>query len=616
MSESFEPLVATIDIGTTSTRVILFNRLGQEIAKHQIEYSTSAQIGDRRDSEQIISNQGIAITVNDDLVLETAKEPTLLFPQAGWVECRVESILANAIQCFACCLLSLQNFNKDRDVKYKVNSIGVANMRETTIVWSKKTGKALYNGIVWNDTRNSSIVLRIIKENSKEKLEAIRQKNGTPISTYFSATKFLWLLENVPEVADAYDNGNGDLMFGTVDTWLIYHLSKENAFVSDVTNAARTAFMDLDTKDYDDELLEFWGVDRAKIQLPKIVPSSEKYGTFKIPDLKKIGYTESDLTKEALDVLKTVEDIPICGCLGDQSASLVGQLAVKKGNAKCTYGTGAFLLYNTGDSKLISKNGALTTFGYWFPHLDESVDGEGSSHPQYALEGSIAVAGSVVQWLRDNLRLISQAQDVGPLASLVKTSGGVVFVPAFSGLFAPYWDSASRGTILGLTQYTSASHIARAALEGVCFQTRAILKAMVNDAGASAEFLDESSKITKDSPLSQLAVDGGMSKSDEVMQIQSDILGPCVTVKRSPNAECTALGAAIAAGLYLGVWSSLKEAVAAISKGNEMLTVVDGIPVENTFKATLSDAERRKEWNQWERAVERAKGWLVETEGH
>ncbi|ODV95577.1 hypothetical protein PACTADRAFT_50279 [Pachysolen tannophilus NRRL Y-2460] len=614
---SFEPLVASIDLGTTSTRAILFNKLGQEVAKHQVEYSTSAQVGSRKDSPQIISSEGIAITVSDDLQVEVSEEPTLNFPKAGWVECRVESILANAIQCFAACLISLEKINITRDVPYKVTSIGVANMRETTIVWSQKTGKALYNGIVWSDTRTSAIVKRINAQYPAEKLESLRQINGLPISTYFSATKFQWLLENVPEVKDAYENGNGDLMFGTLDTWLIYNITSSKAFVTDVTNASRTAYMNLETIDYDDELLKFWNIDRKKIQLPKILSSSEVYGHFALPDLTSLGYTDLGLSKEAAEKLESVKGLPICGCLGDQSASLVGQLAVRKGSAKCTYGTGAFLLYNTGDQKLISRHGAVTTFGYWFPELDEKVDGKNSSKPQFALEGSIAVAGSCVQWLRDNLRLISKAQDVGPLASEVDNSGGVVFVPAFSGLFAPYWDSESRGTILGLTQYTSASHIARAALEGVCFQTRAILKAMINDAGASADFLDESSKITGQTPLSILAVDGGMSKSDEVMQIQSDILGPCVTVRRSPNAECTALGAAIAAGICSGLWTSLDDAVTQISKGNKLLvTKKDGSQVDNDFHATLSDDQRRVAWVLWERAVEKAKGWLSGIETH
>jgi len=620
MGKDYTPLVATIDIGTTSTRAILFDYHGQEVAKHQIEYSTSAQDDIKRKRSQIISSEGISLTVSDDLEVESVDNkagPTLQFPQPGWVECRPSHILANAVQCLAACLVTMENKNLDRDEKnkYKLISIGVANMRETTVVWSKKTGKPLYNGIVWNDTRNNDIVDEYTAKYSEKEREEMRTLCGCPISTYFSATKFRWLLKHVPEVKQAYDNADGDLMFGTIDSWLIYHLTNEKSHVTDVTNASRTNFMNIETNKYDDRLLKFWDVDTSKVILPEIRSSAEVYGHFKVPHLESIGYVESYLTDDALALLETIEGAPLAGCLGDQSASLVGQLAVRKGDAKCTYGTGAFLLYNTGDQTLISEHGALTTVGYWFPGLDESEDGKHSSKPQYALEGSIAVAGSVVQWLRDNLRLISKAQDVGPLASQVDNSGGVVFVPAFSGLFAPYWDSNSRGTIFGLTQYTSASHIARAALEGVCFQTRAILKAMISDAGASADFLEESSKATGHNPLSVLAVDGGMSKSDEMMQIQADILGPCVTVRRSINPECTALGAAIAAGFGVPkedrIWGSLKECTEAILEGNKMYLAAGNTSLD--FKATLSDEVRRKEWRLWENAIAKAKGWLKDT---
>lgn len=616
------PVIATIDIGTTSARAILFTADGSEVAKHQIEYSTSAseapaesQNKDQfrrrsslmRHNEPIFTAEGIAISITDDIEIENnaaSVGPTLRFPQPGWSECMPVHVLANAVQCLIACLISLRkiNANPNLKIKYRVKCLGIANMRETTIVWSRSTGKPLSNGITWTDTRTQEIVLHLEKMLDDEKKEELRQKTGLPLSTYFLGAKLRWLLDNDDTIKEEYEKGSGNLMFGTVDTWLIYNLTKEKSFVSDVTNASRTYFMDLETMDYDDDLLDFWGIDPTRIRLPKIVSSSEHYGSFRVPDLSALGF-HNKITAEAYDILKTINNIPICGCLGDQSASLVGQLAVKPGSAKCTYGTGCFLLYNTGIRKLISEHGTLTTLGYWFPTL-EGEDGK----PHYALEGSIAVAGSIIQWLRDNLKLIENAKDVGPLASQVDNSGGVVFIPAFSGLYAPYWDGGARGTIFGMTQYTSSSHIARAALEGVCFQVRAILRAMASDAGGSADFLEEAlTNQNEKKPLSSLAVDGGMSKADEVLQIQADILGPCVTVKRAAITECTALGAAIAAGLSFKdeedrVWKNFDDVIEKMSAHEE----------NNEFKAELPDADRRKNWKRWERAVDRAKNWLDE----
>lgn len=613
------PVVASIDIGTTSARCILFSKNGTEVAKHQIEYSTSAseapaeslntdQFRRRsslaRHNEPIFTAEGIAILTGDNVEIENNSAsvgPTLRFPQPGWVECMPVHILANAVQCLVACLITLRKINQNPElkVKYRVKCIGIANMRETTIVWHKKTGRPLSNGITWTDTRTAEIVQHLENMTDQETKDAMRQKTGLPLSTYFSAAKLRWLLDNDDTIREEYEKGE-NLMFGTVDTWLIYHLTKEHTYVTDVTNASRTAFMDLDTRDYDDELLEYWGIDRDRIQMPRIVSSSEFYGSFAAPNLSNLGF-HNRITQEAYDILKTINNVPICGCLGDQSASLVGQLAVKPGSAKCTYGTGCFLLYNTGKNKLISQNGTLTTLGYWFPTL-EGEDGD----PHFALEGSIAVAGSIIQWLRDNLKLIADAKDIGPLASQVDNSGGVLFIPAFSGLYAPYWDRGARGTIFGMTQYTSSSHIARAALEGVCFQVRAILRAMAEDAGCSKDFLEEALTNQNEArPLSTLAVDGGMSKADEILEIQADILGPCVTVKRAVVAECTALGAAIAAGLAFKdenerVWKNFDEVVHEIS-GQES--------DKNVFKAKLPDAERRRNWKRWERGVERAMNW-------
>lgn len=617
------PVVATIDIGTTSARCILFSQEGAEVAKHQIEYSTTAseapaesQNTDQfrrrsslmRHNEPIFTAEGIAISISDDVAIENnaaSVGPTLRFPQPGWVECMPVHILANAVQCLVACLITLRKINQNPllRIKYRVKAIGIANMRETTIVWSRKTGKPLSAGITWTDTRTSEIVQHLEKMTDDKKKQELKEKTGLPLSTYFSAAKLRWLLDNDDVIREEYEKGDGNLMFGTVDTWLIYHLTKERSFVSDVTNASRTYFMDLETRDYDDDLLDFWDIDPQRICLPKIVSSSEFYGSFAAPNLYNLGF-HNKITQEAYDILKTINNVPICGCLGDQSASLVGQLAVKPGSAKCTYGTGCFLLYNTGTRKLISEHGTLTTLGYWFPNLEGD-----DSKPHYALEGSIAVAGSIIQWLRDNLKLIENAKDIGPLASQVENSGGVVFIPAFSGLYAPYWDGGARGTIFGMTQYTSSSHIARAALEGVCFQVRAILRAMANDAGASEDFLEEAlTNQNEKKPLSALAVDGGMSKADEVLQIQADILGPCVTVKRAAISECTALGAAIAAGLSFKdplerVWQDFDDVIAKIHGDDDE---------SNSFRAKLPDDDRRKNWKRWESAVERARGWLDE----
>ncbi|CDK27057.1 unnamed protein product [Kuraishia capsulata CBS 1993] len=613
---AFENLVVSVDVGTTSTRAIFFRKDGSHVASHQIEYSTSAREASKRNSPEIFTPEGVAISLSDSVEIESRiNEPTLVFPNPGWVECDPIQVLGNVIQCLAACLVQLAT--TEHDVQFKISAIGIANMRETTIVWSKRSGRPLHNGIVWNDTRTSKLVADIYQNESTERIDRVRELGGCPISTYFSATKWRWLYENVPHIRKAYDQGDGDLMFGTVDTWLIYCLTEESSFVTDVTNASRTSLMNIETHRYDDELLSFWNIDRSKLQLPDIRPSSYVYGHYHTPDLRALGTTQFHLSIDARAVLQMLHGVPIAGCLGDQSASLVGQLAVKQGDAKCTYGTGAFLLYNTGPRILASQHGALTTVGYWFPQLkSENEDGdEDCNKPQYALEGSIAVAGSVVQWLRDNLRLISNSKDVGPLASQVSNSGGVVFVPAFSGLYAPYWDSGSRGTILGLTQYTSAAHIARAALEAVCYQVRAILKAMISDTGSSPEFLDDRNLSAADNPLSSLRVDGGMSKSNEMMQIQADILGPCVTVIRSANHECTALGAAIAAGLCSEgedsepfMWNSLKEAVRMVSGGGDLSAEE---PSDNTFHAELSDAKRRRMWKLWERGVERSRGWEI-----
>ncbi|GME89791.1 unnamed protein product [[Candida] boidinii] len=456
-----EPLIASIDVGTTSTRVILFDKYGNDITKYQIEYSTSAQLGSKRNSPNIFSNEGIAIKETENLEIEeNSKKPTLCFPKPGWVECDPNHILANVVQCLGICMINLEIINSEISLDksytdlnnlniaaidngefplYEVKSIGIANMRETTLIWSKKTSKPYYNGIVWNDTRTLNLMKDLNNNTPVEIKDKIKDICGCPISTYFSALKWLWLYNNVDEIKSAYDNvppgEESDLMFGTIDTWLIYNLTRQNSFMTDITNASRTCFMNLETRDYDDFLLEFWSIDKNRIHLPEIKPSSYNFGNFKFPSILNDDYIKKFITIEAKDIIiNRLNDIPITGCLGDQSASLVGQLALKKGSAKCTYGTGAFLLYNIGSEKIISQHGCVTTVGYWFEGLDESVDGESSSKPQYCLEGSTAVAGSIVQWLRDNLKIIDKTSDIGPLASKASNSAGVVFVPAFSEL--------------------------------------------------------------------------------------------------------------------------------------------------------------------------------------
>lgn len=632
------PLIATVDVGTTSSRAILFNKLGQEVSKHQIEYSTTASkekygaSGKRRPSfdrtsdDPIFTAEGIAIKETKYVEIEDLKQPdpTLRFPRPGWVECKPINILENVEECLAKAFSFVWSVNEQRQrdglPPYRVRAMGIANMRETTIVWSKETGLPVVDyGIVWNDTRNANIVAEMKNKTPKAEQERLQEKIGLPLySTYFSCSKLRWLLDNEAAVQKSYEEG--DLMFGTVDTWLIYHLTHNRAFVSDVTNASRTGFMNLDTLDYDEELLCYWGIDRTKINLPKITSSAEYFGDFKVPEVTKSWMDPNDW-----DVLEKLANrgpaVPVQGCLGDQSSSLVGQLAFKSGAAKCTYGTGCFLLFNTGSKKLLSKHGALTTFGYWFPHLE----GKEKNSPHFALEGSVAVAGAVVQWLRDNLRLIPKAEDVGPLACRVLDSGGVVFVPAFSGLFAPYWDADARATIMGMSQHTTASHIARAAVEGVCFQARAILSAMSADALGEGrrdrEFLNEMEDDSEEqSALSTLAVDGGMSKSDEVMQIQADILGPCTKVRRSPTAECTALGAAIAAEMGFKnpkdriMWKDLKDVKKwifynGIPKGESIPAEL--MPNLKVFVSESDDVERRHKRRLWEIAVGRSRGWMA-----
>lgn len=430
-----------------------------------------------------------------------------------------------------------------------IKAVGITNQRETTVVWDYTTGEPLHNAIVWTDTRSQTLVRKIKQRLGADELQKIC---GVPLSTYPSVSKLLWLMENVQAVKQCYDKGN--LAFGTIDAWLVYKLNggpKRNIFVSDPSNASRTMFMDLKTLNYSDSLLDFFRLDTSKLKLPKIVQSS---------DPKAYGTLASTV----------LSGTAITGCLGDQSAALVGQKGFAPGLAKNTYGTGCFLLMNVGEKPVVSTHGLLTTVAYDFHNMK----------PNYALEGSIAVAGSSIKFLQNNLEFIESSAQVSQLAETVEDNGGVTFVTAFSGLFAPYWIDDARGTIFGITAYTKKGHIARATLEATCFQTKAILESMGKDSGYD---------------LKELAVDGGMCNSDLTMQTQSDLIG--IPVVRPAMRETTALGAAIAAGLAVGVWNSLDDFKDVNNEG------------KTTFKPKISAEERDGKFAKWEKAVQMCKGW-------
>ena len=448
--------VGAVDQGTTSTRFMVFDHSGRELGKHQLEH------------EQIL-------------------------PQAGWVEHNPVEIWERTSSVIQTTLNALGLSTKD------LAALGITNQRETTVVWNRKTGRPYYNAIVWQDTRTDHIASALERDGQGD---VIRQKAGLPPATYFSGGKIQWILENVPGArADAE---RGEALFGTTDSWVVWNLTggvNGGVHVTDVTNASRTMLMNLETLDWDEELLGFFNIPRA--MLPAIRPSSDPkpYGEIVSPS----GFG----------------GIPITGILGDQQAAMVGQVCLSPGEAKNTYGTGNFLLMNTGTEVVRSKNGLLTTVCYQF----------GDQAPVYALEGSIAVTGSAVQWLRDQLGIISGAAQIEPLARSVADNGGVFFVPAFSGLFAPYWRSDARGAIVGLSRFNTNAHLARATLESICYQSRDVSDAMEADSGVR---------------LDVLKVDGGVTANDLCMQLQADILG--VPVSRPVVAETTALGAAYAAG--------------------------------------------------------------------
>ena len=501
--------VLAIEQGTTSSRAIIFDKAGSIVSTGQLEH------------EQI-------------------------FPRAGWVEHDPAEIWRNTGEVIG------QALGKANLTRHDIAAIGITNQRETAVVWDRTTGEPVYNAIVWQDTRTQAIVDRLAADGGVERFKATV---GLPLATYFSGTKIVWILENVPGAREKAEAG--DLLFGTTDTWVLWNLTggvDGGVHATDVTNASRTMFMDLETLQWDDEILAAFGVPRS--MLPEIKSSSEVYGVA----------NEHSLLRET----------PIAGILGDQQAATFGQAAFDAGEAKNTYGTGNFLIFNTGEEIVHSRNGLLTTVGYKLG--DEPV--------HYALEGSIAVTGSLIQWLRDNLGLISSAAEVEDLAKGVDDNGGAYFVPAFSGLFAPYWRPDARGALVGLTRYVNKGHIARAALEAIAFQTRDVVEAVNADAGID---------------LTELRVDGGATANDTLLQFQADILG--VPVVRPVVAETTALGAAYAAGLAVGFWSGLDDLRANWQE-------------DSRWEPKMDEGERARQLRLWKKAVSKTFDWVDEDVSH
>lgn len=497
--------ILAIDQGTTSSRAMIFDRGGNVVSVGQ-------------------------------------KEHEQLMPRAGWVEHDAVEIWQNVQEVIGIALGRADLNHQD------IEAIGVTNQRETTVVWDRRTGQPVCNAIVWQDTRTQPIVDRLAAAGGVDRFKEIV---GLPLATYFSGTKIAWILENVEGAGEAAEAGH--LMFGTTDSWVIWNLTggiDGGVHVTDVTNASRTMFMDLETLDWRDDILEAFGVPRS--MLPEIKSSSEIY-----------GYAENS---------SLLRETPISGILGDQQAATFGQAAFRSGESKNTYGTGCFLIFNTGEKIVHSRNGLLTTVGFKL----------GDSPAHYALEGSIAVTGSLIQWLRDQLGIIDSAPEVERLASSVENNGGVYFVPAFSGLFAPYWRPDARGAIVGLTRYSNRGHIARAALEAVAFQTRDVLDAVNADAGVN---------------LTELKVDGGMVANNALMQFQADVLG--VPVVRPVVAETTALGAAYAAGLAVGFWDGLEDLRANWRE-------------QQRWEPKMKAEERDRELRLWRKAVSKSMDWVDE----
>ncbi|MGC7095714.1 glycerol kinase GlpK [Amycolatopsis lurida] len=501
--------VAAIDQGTTSTRMMIFNHAGRSIAV------------DQREHEQI-------------------------FPQAGWVEHNAEEIWENTRAVAAGALAKADITAAD------IAAVGITNQRETTLVWDRKTGKPVYNAIVWQDTRTDKIVEELGKFSAgggPSGQERYRAKTGLPLATYFSGPKIKWILDNVDGARTRAEAG--DLLFGNMDTWVLWNMTggpEGGVHVTDPTNASRTLLMDLDTLSWDASIAKDMGIPLS--MLPEIRSSSEEFGK-----VRERG---------------ALAGVPIAGILGDQQAATFGQACLSPGEAKNTYGTGNFVLLNTGTEKVLSENGLLTTVCYKI----------GSNDTVYALEGSIAVTGSLVQWLRDNLGMIGSAAEIEEHARKVEDNGGAYFVPAFSGLFAPYWRSDARGAIVGLTRFVNKGHLSRAVLEATAFQTREVIDAMNADSGVA---------------LTSLKVDGGMVVNELLMQFQADILG--VPVIRPVVNETTALGAAYAAGLAVGFWKSEDDIRTNWAKDKEWTPQLDADTREAQYK-------------NWKKAVTKTFDWV------
>jgi len=494
--------LAAIDQGTTSTRFIVFDRSGRIVASEQ------------REHQQI-------------------------YPKPGWVEHDAEEIWRRTQEVIAGALQ--QRTLQPSDIA----ALGITNQRETTILWDRKTGKPIYNAIVWQDTRVADAVAELARSGGQDRF---RLQTGLPLSTYFSGLKIRWLLENVAGARAKAEAG--DVLFGNIDTFLVWQLTggpKGGSHITDVTNASRTQLMNLQTLDWDPAILSEMGIPRTI--LPTIRSSSEAYGT---------------ATRSVL------QGVTISGILGDQQAALVGQTCFQPGEAKNTYGTGCFLLMNVGERPVPSQHGLLTTVAYRF----------GNEPPIYALEGSIAITGALVQWLRDNLGLIDKSSDIETLANSVTDNGGIYFVPAFSGLYAPYWKDNARGVIAGLTRYASKGHLARAVLEATAFQTREVLDAMEKDSGIA---------------LHSLRTDGGMVGNNMLMQFQANILNKPVV--RPTIRETTALGAAYAAGLAVGFYKNTDELRANWS-------------IDHTWRPNIESAKREEMYRLWKKAVTRSFDWV------
>ncbi len=492
------------------------------------------------------STRAIVFDRQGNPVASGQKEHAQHFPEPGWVEHDASEIWRNVQEVIGTAL------GKSDLTRHDIAAVGITNQRETAVVWDKRTGEPIYRAIVWQDTRTQPLIDRLAADGGPRRFA---ERTGLPLATYFSASKIAWMLDHVEGARERAEAG--ELLFGTTDCWVLWNLTggpEGGVHATDVTNASRTMLMDLETLEWSDELLTAFGVPRA--MMPAIRSSSEVYGTAESSSL--------------------LRDTPIAGILGDQQAATFGQTAFSAGESKNTYGTGCFLIFQTGTQIVRSSSGLLTTVGYQL--------GDGPAH--YALEGSIAVTGSLVQWLRDQLGIISSAAEVEALAASVPDSGDVYFVPAFSGLFAPYWRPEARGTIVGLTRYSNRAHIARAALEAVAFQTRDVLDAVNADIAASGG-----------APLAELRVDGGMVANDMLMQFQADVLG--VPVVRPRVAETTALGAAYAAGLAVGFWSGLDELRANWGE-------------DRRWAPSLPTDSRDRRIARWRKAVSRSMDWIDE----